>query len=66
MTKAQMKKERMYIGTMSVAKNLLKQGLISEEEYCQIDTKFREKYNVKFSTLFTDIDLIKLASYGNM
>ena len=66
MTKEQIQNEKMYLGTMTTAKHLLKQGIISEEEYCQIDTKFKEQYAVSFSTLFTDINLIKLGSYGNI
>ena len=66
MTKEQMGKETAYQGTMMMAKNLLKQGLISEEEYCQIDTKFQEKYGVTFSSIFTDINLIKYGNHGNI
>ena len=66
MTKERMEEEKRYLGTMSIAKNLLKQGIISEEEYCQIDTKFKEQYAVSFSTLFTDINLINYGKCGNM
>ena len=66
MTKERMEEEKRYLATMSIAKNLLKQGIISEEEYCQIDTKFKEQYAVSFSTLFTDIDLINYGKCGNM
>lgn len=66
MTKEQIQNEKMYIGTMTTAKKLLKQGIISDEEYEQIDTNFRKKYNISLSTLFTDIRLIKFGSYGNI
>lgn len=66
MTKERMEEEKRYLATMSIAKNLLKQGIISEEEYCQIDTKFKEQYAVSFSTLFTDINLINYGKCGNM
>lgn len=66
MTKEQMEKENLYQATMSIAKNLLSKGLISEEEYVQIDTNFRNKYDISLSTLFTDIHLIKFGNYGNM
>ena len=36
MTKEQIQNEKMYLGTMATAKNLLKQGIISDEEYEQI------------------------------
>ena len=65
-TKEQMENEKHYQATMTVAKNLLRDGIISEEEYCQIDTKFKEQYGVTFSTLFTDISLINYGSYGNI
>ena len=66
MTKEQIQNEKMYIGTMTTAKNLLKQGIISDEEYEQIDTNFRKKYDISLSTLFTDIRLIKFGSDGNI
>lgn len=66
MTKEQIQNEKMYIGTMTTAKKLLKQGVISDEEYEQIDTNFQKKYNISLSTLFTDIRLIKFGSYGNI
>ena len=65
-TREQMENEKHYQATMTIAKNLLNEGIISEEEYCQIDTKFKEQYAVTFSTLFTDINLIKYGSYGNI
>ena len=66
MTNEQMEKENLYQATMSIAKNLLSKGVISEEEYAQIDTNFRTKYSISLSTLFTDIHLIKYVDYGNM
>lgn len=66
MTDRQIHNEKMYLGTMTVAKNLLKEDIISEEEYEQIDTMFREKYAISLSTLFTDIRLIKYENYGNI
>ncbi len=66
MTKEQMERETLYLGTMLVAKNLLKQGIISEQDYVKIDTKYKEIYQITLSTLYTDIDLIKCEIYGNM
>ena len=65
MANEQMQNEKLFQGTMLMAKNLLKQGIISEEEYEQIDTMFRQKYAISLSTLFTDIHLIKYADHGN-
>ncbi len=50
--------EMMYLATMHMAKTMLRQGLISSEEYRQIDTIFAQKYEPSFGTLFADIDLI--------
>ena len=66
MTNEQMQNEKLFQGTMLTAKNLLKQGIISDDEYEQIDTMFRQKYAISLSTLFTDIRLIKYADHGNM
>lgn len=59
MTKEAFRNERLYQTTMSKVKNLLNQGLISKEEYKQIDTIFREKYRPNLGSLLFDIDLIQ-------
>jgi len=53
MTDEQFRAEKLYQTTMNVAGRMLSQGLISEEEYCQIDTIFPEKYRPVFGTLFS-------------
>lgn len=58
MSKEQMKREKLYQITMSIAKRMLDDGLISKEEYAIIDTKMQEKYRPTLGTLFADIDLI--------
>jgi hypothetical protein len=42
---------------MSIARKMLQEGIVSEEEYRQIDTIFLEKYKPVFGTLFSDISL---------
>lgn len=49
-------KEAMYQVTMSIVKKMFHANLISEEEYRQIDTMFREKYEPKIGTLFVDLE----------
>ena len=66
MTKEQFQKEKMYLTTMTIARNLLKNGIISEDEYHEIDTKFTNKYEPSLGTLFSDIRLINLQSRANM
>ena len=66
MTKEQFQREKMYLTTMTIARNLLKNGIISEDEYHEIDTKFTNKYRPSLGTLFSDIGLINLQSRANM
>ena len=61
-----MKNESMYIATMAIANNLRKQGILTDKDYCQIDTIFKEKYEPSLSTLLTDINLINIGNRGNM
>lgn len=44
-------KKNAYIVTMSLAKSMLKKGIINEEEYNKIDTIMRKKYNLNSCTL---------------
>ena len=57
MTDEQFRAEKMYQTTMNMARRMLSQGLISEEEYCQIDTIFLEKYRPVIDALLSDISL---------
>ena len=47
--------EMMYQATMSFARKMLRDGLITEDEYRQIDTMFIEKSQPKIGTLFVDL-----------
>lgn len=49
--------EKLYQTTMLLARKMLREGIISEVEYRQIDTIFLEKYRPVFGTLFSDIAL---------
>lgn len=57
MSKEEMKNEKLYQTTMHVARNMLSDGLISEDEYRQIDTIFLDKYAPTLGTLFSEIPL---------
>lgn len=61
MTDEQFRAEKLYQTTMNIARRMLSQGLISEEEYCQIDTIFLEKYRPVFGTLFSAMSLTSRA-----
>ena len=55
MSKEQMRQEKLYQATMSIVRRMLAEGLITEEEYRQIDTMFLEKYRPIFGTLCSEI-----------
>ncbi|GHU89500.1 hypothetical protein FACS1894217_12250 [Clostridia bacterium] len=44
MTKELFSREASYGAAMTIAKRLLSEGLITDREYCKIDTKFRRKF----------------------
>ena len=57
MSKEDFRNEKLYQTTMHFARKMLEEGIISKEEYRQIDTIFLEKYKPVFGTLFSDISL---------
>ena len=57
MSKEEFRNEKLYQTTMHLASKMLDEGIISEEEYRQIDTSFLEKYKPVFGTLLSDISL---------
>ncbi len=59
MPKEEFRNEKLYQTTMRLARRMLEDGIISEEEYRQIDTIFLEKYRPFFGGLFSDITLIQ-------
>lgn len=66
MSEREMENEKLYQATMAMTRSMLNRGLITEDEYRQIDTIFTEKYAPSSGTLFSDIDLINVEKYGNM
>lgn len=57
MSKEEFRNEKLYQTTMHLVRKMLEEGIISEEEYRQIDTIFLEKYQPVFGTLLSDISL---------
>jgi hypothetical protein len=57
MSKEEFRNEKLYQTTMHLARKMLEEGIISEEEYRQIDTIFLEKYKPVFGALLSDISL---------
>ena len=57
MTKEQFHNEKMYQATMGMVRRMLSEGIISEEEYRQMDEIFLEKYHPILGTVFSDMAL---------
>lgn len=51
MDEKQFRAEKMYRISLSVAKSMLEKGIISKEEYSEIDTILLEKYRPTLGTL---------------
>lgn len=51
MNKEQFERERLYQVTLTLARTMLRRGLITEDELAIIDTKMREKYKPLLGTL---------------
>ena len=52
MTNELFKRIVLYKATMSLVKNMLAEGLITEEEYSEIDRIFASKYGLELSVLY--------------
>ena len=58
MTEAEFQNERRYQTMMYFAKTLLRDGAITEEEFCEIETKYCLMFSPKTGSLLTQIDLL--------
>ena len=54
LTKPQFENEKNYEITMSIIRTLRKQGIVSEDEYKQIDTIFLRKYEPILGNLYSE------------
>jgi len=52
-SKEEFRAERLYLMSLSVAKSMLKKGVISEDEFMQIDTILLKKYRPTLGTLLS-------------
>ena len=57
-SKEQFRAERLYLMSLSVAKSMLKKGIISENEFAEIDTILLKKYRPTLGTLLAGKPLI--------
>lgn len=53
MSELEFQREKLYRVALSIAKSMLKNALISEEEYRQIDTILLKKYKPTLGTLLS-------------
>ena len=54
-TEEQFDREKRYQASMNMFRTMLKNGLITEEQYAIIDTKMLEKYRPLLGTLFAEL-----------
>lgn len=54
----QFRAERLYLISLLVAKSMLQKGIISEDEYSEIDTILLEKYRPTLGTLLAGKPLL--------
>lgn len=66
MDKALFDRVKGYRTSMAVVKEMQLSGLITPDEYAQIGLVLAEKFGLKTSTIFSDIDLICVENRGNM
>ncbi len=55
MTKEEFQNEKLYQATMSIARKMLKEGMITEDEYHEADEIFTQKYQPVLGKIFSDI-----------
>lgn len=58
MSKDEGRREIVYQMTMTAARKMLEQGLITKEEYEHFDTTMQQKYAPVFGTLFSNLNLL--------
>lgn len=66
MTAGEFEREKQYQTVMHFVRKLLEEGLISKEEYCQIDTRNLEKWEPKTGSLLSGKFLIYAENRANM
>ena len=55
---AEGRREIVYQMTMSVARKMIAEGLITEDEYRDFEVKMQEKYRPIIGEVFSNIDLL--------
>ena len=55
MTKEEFRNEKLYQATMHMVRNMLEEGIITEEEYHRVEEIFIKKYRPVLGKIFSDI-----------
>lgn len=58
MSEEQFRAERLYRMSLSIAKTMLKKGIITKDEYLEIDTILLQKYRPTLGTLLAGKSLL--------
>ena len=66
MTKEEFDRELRYQTIMHLVRKMLSEGLIGEEEYCQIDTRYRRKYLPTTGDILSGKSLLYASNRVNM
>ncbi len=66
MTKEYRTRLEQYLSSMMQAKQMLSQGIITQEDYVKIDTIIAAKYGLESCNLYRGIDLLYSEVRGNM
>ncbi len=66
MTKEQFHNEKMYQATMALARQMLRQGLITEDEYREVEAVFLKKYKPVLGEIFSNISVDFIASQSDV
>ena len=66
MTKDEFDREKRYQVVMHFVRKMLAEGLITEKEYCQIDTNFRQKFLPVTGDLLSGRTLLYAQNRANM
>ena len=66
MDKALYEKVNGYRTALAIVKEMQGKGVITAEDYAQISLVLTEKFGLKTSTIFSEIDLLCVERRGNM
>ena len=55
MSKEEFRNERLYQTTMHIVRQILEQGIITEDEYREVEEIFLKKYRPVFGRIFSEI-----------